>query len=173
MEEKSGMFELDTIELETPRHDEVLVKIVATGICHTRSAHPATAISKCRVPPFTVTRGRASLPGSAARSSTRRQGPCRALVPLVWRGRALPRGPALLLPARPRAEIRWGASRRIDDDALRRGAGVRLAAPAILFAIYALAPADDAVKVTRDALLEFPGRSAAASRPEPAPCSTS
>ena len=35
MEEKSGMFELDTIELEMPRPDEVLVKIVATGICHT------------------------------------------------------------------------------------------------------------------------------------------
>ena len=35
MEEKSGIFKLDTVELDLPRPDEVLVKIVATGICHT------------------------------------------------------------------------------------------------------------------------------------------
>src|SRR5262249_26655723 len=33
--ERSGRFELDTVELDAPRFDEVLVKIAATGICHT------------------------------------------------------------------------------------------------------------------------------------------
>ena len=35
MEEKAGKFKLDGIELDAPRSDEVLVKITATGICHT------------------------------------------------------------------------------------------------------------------------------------------
>jgi aryl-alcohol dehydrogenase len=35
MEEKSGAFRLDSLELDTPRPDEVLVKITAAGICHT------------------------------------------------------------------------------------------------------------------------------------------
>ena len=35
MEEKSGVFRVEDIELDAPRSDEVLVKITATGICHT------------------------------------------------------------------------------------------------------------------------------------------
>jgi aryl-alcohol dehydrogenase len=35
MEERSGPFKLDTVELASPQPDEVLVKITATGICHT------------------------------------------------------------------------------------------------------------------------------------------
>jgi aryl-alcohol dehydrogenase len=35
IEEKSGPFKLDTVELASPLPGEVLVKIVATGICHT------------------------------------------------------------------------------------------------------------------------------------------
>jgi aryl-alcohol dehydrogenase len=34
-EEKSGAFRLDSLELDAPREDEVLVEITATGICHT------------------------------------------------------------------------------------------------------------------------------------------
>ena len=34
MEEKSGLFKLDTVELASPQPDEVLVKITATGVCH-------------------------------------------------------------------------------------------------------------------------------------------
>lgn len=33
--EKGGPFEIETLTLEEPRRDEVLVKIVATGMCHT------------------------------------------------------------------------------------------------------------------------------------------
>jgi len=35
MEEKCGAFNIDTVELDTPQAEEVLIKIVATGICHT------------------------------------------------------------------------------------------------------------------------------------------
>ncbi|HJU18631.1 MAG TPA: NAD(P)-dependent alcohol dehydrogenase [Stellaceae bacterium] len=35
MTEKSGEFRLEAVELDDPRPDEVLVKIAATGICHT------------------------------------------------------------------------------------------------------------------------------------------
>jgi len=35
MEEKSGKFNLDTLDLDAPQSNEVLVKITATGICHT------------------------------------------------------------------------------------------------------------------------------------------
>ena len=33
--EKGGPFSVETLTLETPRRDEVLVKVVATGLCHT------------------------------------------------------------------------------------------------------------------------------------------
>jgi len=33
--EKGGPFNVETLTLEGPRRDEVLVKIVATGLCHT------------------------------------------------------------------------------------------------------------------------------------------
>jgi aryl-alcohol dehydrogenase len=33
--QKGGIFELQKVELDTPQSDEVLIKIVATGICHT------------------------------------------------------------------------------------------------------------------------------------------
>jgi aryl-alcohol dehydrogenase len=33
--EKGGPFHIETLTLEGPRRDEVLVKVVATGFCHT------------------------------------------------------------------------------------------------------------------------------------------
>src|SRR5579863_2251641 len=33
--EKGGPFNIETLTLEAPRRDEVLVKVVATGLCHT------------------------------------------------------------------------------------------------------------------------------------------
>src|SRR5258705_2805143 len=33
--EKGGPFHVETLTLEAPRRDEVLVKVVATGLCHT------------------------------------------------------------------------------------------------------------------------------------------
>src|SRR5258708_38102148 len=33
--EKGGPFRIETLSLESPRRDEVLVKVVATGWCHT------------------------------------------------------------------------------------------------------------------------------------------
>src|ERR1700686_4148500 len=33
--EKGGPFRIETLSLEGPRRDEVLVKVVATGLCHT------------------------------------------------------------------------------------------------------------------------------------------
>src|SRR5258706_16054134 len=33
--EKGGRFSIETLTLEAPRRDEVLVKVVATGLCHT------------------------------------------------------------------------------------------------------------------------------------------
>jgi aryl-alcohol dehydrogenase len=33
--EKGGPFNIETLTLEGPQRDEVLVKVVATGLCHT------------------------------------------------------------------------------------------------------------------------------------------
>jgi aryl-alcohol dehydrogenase len=33
--EKDGPFKIETLTLEEPRRDEVLVRIVASGMCHT------------------------------------------------------------------------------------------------------------------------------------------
>lgn len=38
VKEKGGKFELEKITLDEPRTDEVLVRIVATGTCHTDMA---------------------------------------------------------------------------------------------------------------------------------------
>jgi len=35
--EKGGPFNVETLTLEAPRRDEVLVKVVATGLCHIQS----------------------------------------------------------------------------------------------------------------------------------------
>ena len=32
---KGGPFNIETLTLEAPRRDEVLVRVVATGLCHT------------------------------------------------------------------------------------------------------------------------------------------
>jgi aryl-alcohol dehydrogenase len=32
---KSGVFQLESLELDAPRADEVLIAVTATGICHT------------------------------------------------------------------------------------------------------------------------------------------
>src|SRR5258708_26681978 len=33
--EKGGPFNVETLTLEAPRRDEILVKVMATGLCHT------------------------------------------------------------------------------------------------------------------------------------------
>ena len=33
--EKGGPFQIETLTLESPRRDEVLIRVVATGMCHT------------------------------------------------------------------------------------------------------------------------------------------
>jgi aryl-alcohol dehydrogenase len=42
--EKGGPFKVETLTLEAPRRDEVLVKVVATGLCHT--GLPGTASNR-------------------------------------------------------------------------------------------------------------------------------
>ena len=37
--EKGGPFSIEKLSLEGPRRDEVLVKVVATGLCHTDMLH--------------------------------------------------------------------------------------------------------------------------------------
>ena len=39
--EKERPFVLDELELETPRPDEVLVRVAATGLCHTDLTVPS------------------------------------------------------------------------------------------------------------------------------------
>ena len=49
--EKGGPFRVETLTLEAPRRDEVLVKVVATGLCHTDmvardKGYPCTASNR-------------------------------------------------------------------------------------------------------------------------------
>jgi aryl-alcohol dehydrogenase len=63
MEEKSGSFKLDTVELDALRPDEVLVRIVATSICHT-DLHARDGYFPMPYPGVYGHEGRVSLPGS-------------------------------------------------------------------------------------------------------------
>jgi aryl-alcohol dehydrogenase len=46
IEEKSGEFRLRTVSVQAPRPDEVLVRVVATGVCQT-DAHSRSRITRC------------------------------------------------------------------------------------------------------------------------------
>jgi aryl-alcohol dehydrogenase len=49
----------EDIELEEPRHDEVRVRILATGVCHTDMAIRDQTIVPMRSPLFLATKARA------------------------------------------------------------------------------------------------------------------
>lgn len=49
--EAKGPFIIDELELEEPRADEVLVRIVSSGLCHT-DLEPAWVSYQCLCRPF-------------------------------------------------------------------------------------------------------------------------
>ena len=118
-------FEIQDVELDDPRDDEILVRMVAAGICHTdlgvKAAWPADA------GPLVLGHEGAGVveavgagvsgyePGDHVLLSYRS---CREL-------RQLPRRPRLLLRALPRAQRRRRAAGRLDHDAPRRHARAR------------------------------------------------
>jgi aryl-alcohol dehydrogenase len=68
MEEKSGKFNLDSLDLDAPQSNEVLVKITATGICHT-DLHARDGYFAMPYPAVYGHEGRVSSPQSAVRWS--------------------------------------------------------------------------------------------------------
>ncbi|GAB3171450.1 hypothetical protein GCM10027162_12610 [Streptomyces incanus] len=67
LEEKDGPFVWQDIEIDDPRPDEVLVRMVATGICAT-DAHVRRQQMPVRCRSSSVTRARGSWNASARRS---------------------------------------------------------------------------------------------------------
>jgi len=65
--EKSGPFVLEDIALDEPRADEVIVRVVSAGICHT-DLIPGNRRSRRRFRRSTVTRAPESWKGLARRS---------------------------------------------------------------------------------------------------------
>ena len=58
--EKGGPFNIETLTLEGPRRDEVLVRVVATGLCHTDIMH-VTRATRCHSPSCSDTKAQESL----------------------------------------------------------------------------------------------------------------
>jgi len=57
--EKGGPFNVETLTLEAPRRDEVLVKVVATGLCTQIWLH-VTRGTPCRIQSCLATKARES-----------------------------------------------------------------------------------------------------------------
>ena len=53
---KGGPFQIETLALDEPRPDEVLIRIVATGMCHTDPASGLSASSKATASRISLSR---------------------------------------------------------------------------------------------------------------------
>jgi D-arabinose 1-dehydrogenase-like Zn-dependent alcohol dehydrogenase len=90
---RSAPFEIETLDLAAPLADEVLVRVVASGMCHT-DLHARDGYFPNL--PYPVVCGHEGA-GIIEQGRSSRRGPCarrpgRDLVPMVWRMRAVSQG---------------------------------------------------------------------------------
>ena len=112
--ERSGPFVIDTLELCEPRADELIVRVVASGMCQT-DLHGRDGYFASPYPAVYGHEGAGVVHavGSAVREF-RAGRPCRYVLSVVRRLRELPAGADQSLPARPRPEDGRNARRRLD-----------------------------------------------------------
>src|SRR6516225_7794674 len=153
-EEKSGVFRLDNFELDAPRSDEVLVEISATGICHTdlraRDGNfqmPYPAVERAGV---------VAAFGSAVEYLAVGD---HVVISFPWCGECENCREDRRSYCRRGSELK-SSGRRADRSITMRRNGASVYGsffPPFSFATHALTPARNAIRVQRDAPLEFLG----------------
>src|SRR5215469_10981973 len=157
MEEKSGKFNIDTLDLDAPQSNEVLVKIIATGICHTDLhardgyfAMPFPAVYGHEGAGVVVTVG-----GAVEHLAVGDH----VVISFPWCGECEHCREDRRSYCRRGRELKSGGARADGSTTMRRNGAAVYGAffQQSSFATHALTPARDAVKVRRDAPLEFLG----------------
>lgn len=157
MEEKSGMFKLDTFELDEPRPDEVLVEIAATGICHT-DLHARDGYFQMPYPAVYGHEGAGVVAAVGSAVEHLAVGD-HVVISFPWCGECEHCRDGQHSYCRRGRELKSRGTRADGSTTLSRNGSPVYAAffQQSSFATYALAPARDTVKVRPDAPLEFLG----------------
>src|SRR5271169_6891762 len=157
MEEKSGTFTLDSLDLDDPQPDEVLVKIIATGICHT-DLHARDGYFQMPYPAVYGHEG-AGVVAAVGSAVEHLAAGDHVVMSFPWCGECEHCRVDRRAYCRRGRELKSGGTRADGSTTMRRhGAPVYGSFfQQSSFATHALTPARNAVKVRRDAPLEFLG----------------
>src|SRR5215831_16487815 len=156
MEEKSGAFKLDSIEIAAPRPDEVLVAISATGICHT-DLHARDGYFAMPFPAVYGHEGSGVVAATGSAVEHLAVGD-HVVISFPWCGECEHCREGRRAYCRAGSELRSRGT-RADGSATMRRAGPVYASffQQSSFATYALTPARDAVKIRQDAPIALLG----------------
>jgi aryl-alcohol dehydrogenase len=157
MEEKSGVFNLDSLDLDAPRPDEALIEITATGICHT-DLHARDGYFQMPYPAVYGHEGAGVVVAVGSAVEHLAAGD-HAVISFPWCGECEHCREDRRSYCRRGRELKSGGA-RVDGSRTmtRNGAAVYGAFfQQSSFATHSLTPARDAIKVRRDAPLEFLG----------------
>ena len=157
MEEKSGKFNLDTLDLDAPQSNEVLVKITATGICHT-DLHARDGYFAMPFPAVYGHEGAGVVVAVGGAVEHLAVGD-HVVISFPWCGECEHCREDRRSYCQRGRELKSGGVRMDGSVTMRRNGAPVYGAffQQSSFASHALAPARNAVKVRRDAPLEFLG----------------
>ena len=157
MEEKCGAFNIDTVELDTPQAEELLIKIAATGICHT-DLHARDGYFPMPYPGVYGHEGAGVIVAVGRKVEHLAVGD-HVVISFPWCGECEHCHEGRRSYCRRGSELKSRGTRADGSTTMRRdGAPVHASFfQQSSFATYALAPARDVVKVRRDAPLDLLG----------------
>jgi aryl-alcohol dehydrogenase len=157
IEEKSGPFKLDTVELASPLPGEVLVKIVATGICHT-DLHARDGYFPMPYPGVYGHEGAGVVAEVGSTVEDLAVGD-HVVISFPWCGECEHCLEGRLSYCRRGSELKSRGTRADGSRTMSRGGAPVYGSffQQSSFATYALAPARDVIRVRRDVPLELLG----------------
>jgi aryl-alcohol dehydrogenase len=156
VEEKSGIFKIEPVELDGPRPDEVLVKIGASGLCHT-DLHARDGYFPMPYPGVYGHEGAGVVAEVGSAVAHLAEGD-HVVISFPWCGECEHCREDRRAYCRRGSELKSRGARADGSTTMRRGGPVYASFfQQSSFATYALAPARDAVKVRQDAPIELLG----------------
>jgi aryl-alcohol dehydrogenase len=157
MEEKAGKFDLESLELDAPRSDEVLVQITATGSCHT-DLHARDGYFAMPYPAVYGHEGAGVVAAIGSAVEHLAVGD-HVVISFPWCGECEHCRDDRRSYCQRGRELKSGGARADGSTTMRRNGAPVYGSffQQSSFATHALTPARNAVKVRRDAPLEFLG----------------
>src|SRR5438552_6534175 len=157
MEEKSGVFRLDAVELDEPQPDDALIKVAASGICHT-DLHARDGYFPMPYPAVYGHEGTGVVAAVGSAVEHLAAGD-HAVISFPWCGECSHCREGRRSYCRHGSELKSRGTRADGSMTMRRDGAPVYASffQQSSFATYVLAPARDVVKVRRDAPIELLG----------------